>query len=341
MRAQDPGGRIEVAILDPVHAAGIERLRQTRTVADMSKEAGGGNALVHAEAIVVRTFQVTAPIMDRAPRLRLIVKHGAGVDNIDIPAATERGIAVANTPGMASSTAVAEGAVALMLAVLRQVPAMDKLVRDGRYDERWNCALGDLSNQRLGLVGFGRIARNVARICGSGFAMQVAAYDPFVSPEVMAECGVLHFDDPAMVAARSDVLSVHVPLGEQTRSLVGPEVLSSLPRHAIVINTSRGGTVNERALADALRSGALAGAGLDVFEVEPPDVSNPLFTLPNVVVSPHMAGVTEASMRGMSLDVAEVIEQVFAGAKPSTLLNEIAWPAERRSAPPASEGEIQ
>ena len=332
MTAKTEGPGMTVAVADPIHAAGLDRLRSGFDVAylpDLDHEAGI-EALTRAEAIVVRTFIVDPAAMDRAPKLRLIVKHGAGVDNIDIPSATDRGIAVVNTPGSASSAAVAEGAVTLMLAVLRRVPEMDRLVRDGRYGDRWTVSLGDLTGRRLGLVGFGRIARNVARTCGAGFGMEVAAYDPFVPAETISETGAQAFDDLEALAARSDVLSVHVPLSDRTRGVVGAKVLAALPRHAVVVNTSRGGTVDETALAEALRSGSIAGAGLDVFETEPPSPSDPLFALPNVVASPHMAGVTEGSLRGMSLDVAEVISEVAAGRKPATLLN-AAWPAQRKN----------
>lgn len=323
--------RMAIAVADPIHSAGLDRLRGSFDVAYLPNmdEVDHDAAIAGAEAVVVRTFVVDPRTMDRAPKLCLIVKHGAGVDNIDIPAATQRGIAVVNTPSSASSAAVAEGAVALMLAVLRRVPEMDRLVRDGRYGERWNVSLGDLNGRRLGLVGFGRIAQNVARMCGAGFGMEVAAYDPFILAETMLQKGVAPFDDLVALAARSDVLSVHVPFSENTRGVVGVEVLAALPCHAVVVNTSRGGIVDETALAEALRYGSIGGAGLDVFETEPPSTTESLFAFSNVVASPHMAGVTEGSLRGMSLDVAQVISEVAEGRKPDTLLN-AAWPANRK-----------
>jgi phosphoglycerate dehydrogenase-like enzyme len=258
--------------------------------------------------------------MAARPGLRLIAKHGSGVDNIDIPGATERGVLVANTPGGTNSTAVAEGAVTLMLAVLRRVRDMDALMRDDRFDQRWSIELGDLTGGSLGLLGFGQIARQVARICGAGFGMDVGAYDPFVSADAMKAAGVRKVEAlPELM--RNDVISIHVPFSEQTRHVVGAKELAAMSANAIIVNTARGGLIDEAALARALVEGRIRGAGIDVFEAEPPPRDNPLLGLPNVVLSPHVAGVTSGSMKGMAMAVADVVETVLAGKRPATLLN--------------------
>lgn len=306
-------------VLDPIHSAGIERLSAAFDVILPAAAPDDGR---HGSAIaaVVRTFPITGDWMDQRPGLRIIAKHGSGVDNIDIPAATARGILVANTPGGTNATAVAEGAVALMLAVQRRIRDMDALMREGQFDQRWSIELGDLTGGTLGLVGFGQIAKNVAKICGAGFSMAVRAYDPFVSAEQMLAAGVEKVDD-LLELMRSDVISVHVPLSEKTRNIIGARELAAMPASSIIVNTARGGLIDEYALAAALADRRIRGAGIDVFEAEPPPADNPLLHLPNIVLSPHMAGVTSGSMKGMALAVVDVVETVMKGGRPGTLLN--------------------
>jgi phosphoglycerate dehydrogenase-like enzyme len=308
-----------IYIQDPIHAAGVERLLAAGHEI-IPPEAGPNDPrLARASIYITRTTDLPAALMARAPKLRLIVKHGAGVDNIDIPAATARGIWVCNTPGGNNSTAVAEGAVTLMLAVLRRVRDMDDLVRSGRFSERWKIRLRDLTGAKVGLVGFGRIARVTAKICGAGFGAEVAAYDPMLPAADIEAAGVIPMDLAELMTR--DVISVHAPLTEGTRNLIGAAELARMPAHGVIVNTSRGGIIDEAALVAALKAGTIGGAGVDVFEVEPPPADHPLFSLPNVVLGPHMAGVTEASMRGMALAVAEVVETELAGGRPATLLN--------------------
>lgn len=324
-----PSGAMEaVLIADPIHAAGLERLGGRYDLLLPGSDPDDA-ALARVVALVVRTFGVTNALLERMPALRLVAKHGSGIDNIDVPAATRRGVLVASTPGGANSTAVAEGAVTLMLAVLRRVRDMDDLVRTGRFDERWRLQLGDLTGARLGLLGFGQIARVVARICGAGFGMEVAAHDPFVSREDMLAAGVSKVDDLLVLMSR-DVISLHVPLSAGTRNLIGERELAAMGPSAILVNTSRGGLVDEAALVRALGTGRIRGAGIDVFEHEPPPADHPLLKLRNVVFSPHMAGVTEGSMRAMALAVAEVVDAVMVGRRPDTLINPEALGGDRR-----------
>lgn len=299
-----------VFILDPIHPAGVERIGASH---ELLAEAA------QATVLVIRTSPLSEAKIAEIPALKLIVKHGAGVDNIPIPACTKRGIMVANTPGGNNSTAVAEGAVTLMLAVLRRVRNMDSVVREGRWDERWKTRLGDLTGANVGLVGFGRIARACARICGAGFGAQVSAYDPLISADAMAACGVTKANFAELL--NNDVISIHVPLTPDTQNLFGAQEFASMQQGAIIVNTSRGGIVNEAALYEALKSGTIAGAGIDVFEAEPPPSDHPLFALPNIVLSPHVAGVTEASMKAMALAVADVIDSMAANQPFATLLN--------------------
>jgi phosphoglycerate dehydrogenase-like enzyme len=308
-----------VFIQDPIHPAGVARLVAAGHHI-IAPEAGAQDPrLPQASIYITRTSDLPDALMARAPGLRLIVKHGAGVDNIDMAAATRRGIWVANTPGGNNSTAVAEGAVTLMLAVLRRVREMDELVRSGRFDERWKVRLGDLTGARVGFIGFGRIARAAAKICGAGFGCEIAAYDPMIPADELRALGAEPVDLAELLTR--DVISIHTPLTETTRNLIGAAELARMHSKAVIVNTSRGGIIDEAALVAALKANAIGGAGIDVLEHEPPPADHPLFALPNVVLSPHVAGVTEASMKGMAFAVAEVVETVLAGGRPATLLN--------------------
>jgi D-3-phosphoglycerate dehydrogenase / 2-oxoglutarate reductase len=316
--------KIAIVVADPIHAAGLARLRADYDVAYLPEIVGNDQrqtALAAGEAIVVRTFTVDDALMERMPKLRLVAKHGSGVDNIDIPTATVRGVLVANTPGGSNAAAVAEGTVTLMLAVLRQVFKMDELVRGGRFSERWSVSTGELGGATVGLVGFGQIARTVAKICANGFGASILCHDPFVTREEMARHGVTAIQDIGELAERSDILSVHVPLTSDTANIVDAAVIARMPSHAILINTSRGGTVDENALAEALTCGWIAAAGIDVFATEPPEPNNPLLGVENVILSPHVAGVTENSLKGMADDTANVVDCFFSGARPATALN--------------------
>jgi phosphoglycerate dehydrogenase-like enzyme len=308
-----------VYILDPIHPAGAARIGAAHDV--ITPEQGSSDPRIpDTTFLVIRTTELPEALIARMPKLKAIVKHGAGVDNIPIPFATGRGVMVANTPGGNNSTAVAEGAVALMLAVLRRVREMDAVVRENRWDERWKTRLSDLTEAKVGLIGFGRIARYTAKICGAGFGAEIAAYDPIVSHDDVRAAGATPMSLDELLGW-ADVISIHVPLTEGTRNLIGAQQLALMHPGAVIVNTSRGGIIDEAALADALREGRIGGAGIDVFEFEPPKPDNPLFTLPNIVLGPHVAGVTEASMKGMALHCADVIETIVAGAKPATLLN--------------------
>jgi D-3-phosphoglycerate dehydrogenase / 2-oxoglutarate reductase len=319
-----------VLLADPIHEVGRSRLARRFDVA--ARDASGddsAHAFESADCMVVRTFVVKGELMDRMPRLKLVLKHGAGVDNIDIPAATQRGILVGNTPGGNNATAVAEGSFALMLSVLRSTREMDRCVREDRYADRWKIQLRDLWGATLGLVGFGKIARVAARIA-QGFDMTVLAYDPFVGAEEMTTHGVRKAATLDELLGEADVVSLHVGLTDATAHLIDAGALSKMKRNAILINTSRGEVVDEKALVEALRERRIGGAGLDVLDPEPPARNNPLFELPGVVLSPHVAGVTEASMRDMALNVAKFVEDVADGRQPSTLLNPQLW-SDRKS----------
>lgn len=248
-----------------------------------------------AEAILSRMGRVSAAVMAAAPALRVIAKHGAGVDNIDLAAAAERGIPVLSVPG-GNAVSVAEHTMASVLAVTKQLPALDAGMRAGRWEKPG--FLGrEIAGLRMGLVGIGAIARATARMA-QGFGLRLSAYDPHAPEAVFAEAGVERVADLEALLASSDILSLHCPLTAETRNLLDARRLALLPQGAVVVNTARGGLIDELALLDAVRSGHLSGAALDSFAVEPPAADHPFFGEPRILLSPHVAGVTaEAGAR--------------------------------------------
>ena len=327
-----------VVVTDPIHEDGIanleascEVIRFDRTPDQAAREA----ALARADALVIRSYPVNAALVAGAPRLRAVGKHGAGVDNVEIPALTEAGIPLANTPGGSNATAVSEGAVALMLAVLRRIPEIHEAVRHNDFDVRFKFRAGDLWQRTVGIIGIGNIGTHVARICGAGFNMRVIAFDPYLTAEQIAARGAEKVETLKELLQTSDVVSVHTPLTKETHWSIGPEQFAQMKPTAILVNTSRGPTVDPKALYEALASNRIRGAGIDVFDPEPPVPGTPLLDLPNVVLSPHNAGLTEESTRQMAIMTGNVAMQILAGTKPETILNDEVW-ERRRTGEPAS-----
>ena len=261
---------------------------------------------IGASAILSRQGPVTAAAMDAAPGLRIIARHGVGVDDVDLVEASRRGILVTRGPG-SNTRAVAERTLAMILALAKDLPGLSASVAGGG----WRGAatqVRDIHGLRLGLVGCGGIGQAVARLA-LAFGMEVSAW----SRSGRVTPGVTPAPDLGTLLDTSDVLSLHVPLLPATRHLIGAAELARLPRGAIVINTSRGGLIEEAALLAVLESGHVAAAGLDVFEQEPPAPDAPLRRHPRVIATPHVAGVTEGSLAAMGLMAAECIAAVLQG----------------------------
>lgn len=269
------------------------------------------------DAVVVRVADLDADAFDRADRLRVVAKHGAGIDNVDVEAATERGIAVCNTPGV-NARSVAEHAVALLLGVHRNLRPADAHVRNGGWD-RSAYAGHELTGDTLGLLGFGSIARETAGLA-LGMGLNVLAYAPSLSEE-KAPDGVVSVESPLTLFRRADAVSVHVPLTPKTRCSISREELDALGSDGVLVNTSRGPVVDEVALAAALERGALGGAGLDVFEDEPPGEDHPLYGRDDVLLTPHVGGVTDAALERMSRRAAANVRTVYEGGLPASTVN--------------------
>jgi D-3-phosphoglycerate dehydrogenase len=327
-----------VYVPHPVHERGLALLAEhSEVLVGFGRDAVAlENVLGSVQGLLVRNGPITAAHIAGAPALRVIARHGIGVDNIAVDSATAHGVIVANTP-QANVRSVAEHVFALLLAVTRRLPAADHAVRTGRFADRDELVGGELGGRQLGVIGMGRIGTRVARIAAHGFGMRVVGFDPVLDPDVVRTRGAEPAADLQDLLRESDVVTVHVPLTPVTRGLIGAAELAVMPSHAIVIHTARGGVVDEEALIARLRDGGIAGAGVDVFADEPPDQRCGYLPLPNVVLSPHTAAHTVQAMERMASGAAEAIVAVLQGGVPDAVVNKevLAAPGPSRGARPA------
>jgi D-3-phosphoglycerate dehydrogenase len=307
---------VRVLIREPIADAGVELLRRHFEV-DLDGDSDLAETIDRYDGIVIRSAtRLTADLIERAERLKVIGRAGVGVDNVDVAAATRRGIVVANAP---ESTVVsaAEQTIGLMVALARNIPQAHAALKEGRWErERWGGV--ELAGKTLGLVGFGRIGRQVGRRA-AGLGMHVVAYDPFVGDERFRELGAERVDSLEDVLAAADVVSLHAPLTEETETLIGKEAISRMKAGARLVNAARGGLVDEVALAAAIRSGKLAGAALDVFSAEP--YSGELLELDQVVVTPHLAASTDEAQDRAGVIVAEQVVAALEGGLVTNAIN--------------------
>jgi D-3-phosphoglycerate dehydrogenase len=276
------------------------------------------DAIGEADAVLVRsTTRITRDSLAKADRLRAIGRAGVGVDTIDVEAATEMGIPVLTAPG-GNTVSAAELTMALLLAVARRVPAADRSMKAGEWDRKSFTGV-ELNHKTLGLVGAGRIGGEVAKRARA-FGMHVIVFDPYLTPERARGLEVLTgtLDE---VLAKADVLSVHVPLTENTAGLIGAAQLARMKKGAILLNVARGGVVNEEALLDALSSGHLGGAALDVFEAEPLPKDHPFRALPNVVLTPHLGASTAEAQVNVAVEIAEAVRGALIDGDVSRAVN--------------------
>lgn len=283
--------------LQPLHDAGIVIEKKTRLTAEKLRD-----ALRDCEGLVVRSeTKVSADLMDSAKRLRVIGRAGVGVDNIDVAAATARGIVVMNAPD-GNTITTAEHTMALLVALARNVPQANSSVKSSKW-ERKKFIGAELQGKTLGIVGLGRIGRAVASRARA-FGMKIVAHDPFIATDQARE---LEIESATIdeVLARADFLTVHTPLTNETRGIIGTEAFAKMKSGARVINCARGGLIDESALYEAIMSGKIAGAALDVFAQEPPPADHPLLALDEVIVTPHLGASTTEAQEGVAFTVAE------------------------------------
>ncbi|WP_320536672.1 NAD(P)-dependent oxidoreductase [Pseudarthrobacter sp. IC2-21] len=268
--------------------------------------------LARADAAIVRAaYRVDRELLDRMPALKVIARTGVGTDLVDVAEANRRGIPVVITPG-SNTASVAEGVFAHLLALVKKLPTLTSIVRDGRWEERSGVAVGDLEGFTLGIVGYGRIGRRVARIA-EAFDLKVLAFDPFADVPAGIRCETVE-----ELLGRSNFITLHVPLTPENRNLLNAERLALLPAGALLINCSRGGLVDLDAAHQALLSGQLGGLGLDVYDPEPP-AHHAIFDHANVVLTPHLMGFTRQGMAHTVRDAAKGAVDVLAGRSPAAV----------------------
>ncbi len=308
----DPAGR---AVLD----------REARViVCDEESEAPFVKVAADADGILFRVRpRCTESLMAACTKLRVVGRHGVGLDTVDIPAATKLGVAVVHAPG-SNAQSVAEHALMLMLVCAKRTLKVD---RDTRKAD-WNARRGgnvELAGKTVGIVGVGNIGRKVAAFTAA-LGMRVLGYDKYVPADELRRRGVEPVDSLETLLPQVDFLTCHTPLTDETRGMINERSLGLMKKGAVYVNTSRGPVQQERALFEALTRGQLAAAGIDVFEEEPSSADNPLFNLENVVVSAHVAGVTREATARASVQVVSEMLRVLRGEKPDVLVNPEVWP---------------
>lgn len=273
-----------------------------------------------ADALIVMYEEITAEIMDAMADCRIVSRTGIGVDNVDIEAATERGIMVTNVPDYCIDE-VSSHTMALLLALQRNVVLYDRRTDAGDWDVAAGPAMHRTSDRTLGLVAFGKTAQEVGRKAAA-FGMDVLAWDPYLDDDEIAEAGATPVDDLDDMLTRSDALSVHTPLNEETRGMIGSDEFELLQDDAVVLNVARGGIIDEEALAAALDAGEIAGAGIDVLTEEPPASDHPLVGRDDVVLTPHAAWNSVESMEELRRKAAGNVRAALSDEEPTYLVND-------------------
>ncbi len=305
-----------VLVREEIADAGVRLLRE-RFEVDVDSDSDLAETIGDYDAIIIRSAtKLTGDLIERADRLKVIGRAGVGIDNVDVDAATRRGIVVANAP---ESTVVsaAEHTVGLLVALARNIPQAHAALKQGRWERKAYGGI-ELADKTLGVQGFGRIGQQVARRA-SGLGMRVVAYDPFVAPERFRELGVDRVESPEDVYAAADFVTLHLPLTPETRGSIDKEVFAQMRDGVYLVNAARGELVDEDALLDALKSGKVAGAALDVFSAEP--YSGPLVDLDNVVVTPHLAASTEEAQDRAGMIIAEQVAAALEGGLVTNAVN--------------------
>lgn len=324
-----------------MHESGMAKLRaagELRMASSLQPEVLH-REIAAADALVIRTAgTIDAALMDHAPRLRVIGRHGVGYDQVDVPAATARGIQVVYTPG-ANTQSVCEHVFAMLIALSKQFPAQSRALVEGRYNDRTKLVGRDIAGKTLGIIGFGRIGKRVGQTAHLGFGMKVLYTDIIPMPaeaEARAAATRVTLDE---LLSQADYITVHTPLDASTRRLIDRKTLAQMKPGVVLLNTCRGPVCDEAAVAEALEAGHLFGYGADVFDVEPPPADHPLIgrTDLNTLLTPHSAAQTRESLIRMANEVADDVIGVLTGRPPANPVNDpadVAAARERLGKPP-------
>lgn len=312
-----------VLIVGRIHKAGLAVLEKggaTYEMLDPPTEAQTVTKTAGADAILVRTAPISAATIAAGNRLKVVSRHGVGYDNIDVAAASRRGIPV-TVVGDVNAVPVSEHTLMLMLALAKRTVVYDKATRENRWNIRDSFGGTELSGKTLLLLGFGRIGREVARRA-LAFDMRILAFDPYVTAEQAKAAGAQRAPDLKAALPQADFVSVHMPLTEETRGMLGADAIEEMKPTACIICTARGGIVDEAALCKALAVGRIRGAGLDVYLVEPPPADDPLYRLDSVVLSPHCAALTEeCAIRMAEISAQNCLDAVAGKLRPELIVN--------------------
>ena len=311
----------KVLVSDPISREGIDRLTDAGYAVDERTELSQDeliDVIGEYDAIIVRSgTEMTADVIAAAEKLQIIGRAGVGVDNIDIDAATEKGIIVANAPE-GNTVAAAEHAVSLMLSLARNIPKANAALKQGRWAKSENVGV-EVDGKTLGVFGLGRIGGEVARR-GNALGMDVVAHDPFVSQNRADDLGVALVEQDELLGT-ADFVSVHTPLNDETHHMISDDELAAMGDHVRLVHASRGGVVDESAVAEAVEDDVIAGAAFDVFEQEPPEPDNPLLSVEDVIVTPHLGASTESAQLNVAETIVQQVIDVLEGGSASTALN--------------------
>lgn len=311
---------MKVLVADAINEKGIENLKEAaEVVVDTTITPEElANTIHEYEGIIVRSrTKLTKKVIDKADNLKIIARAGVGVDNIDLNAATEKGIMVVNSPESTSIT-VAEHTMGLLLSLARKSAIADKSVKEGKWEKKKFMGV-ELRNKTLGVIGMGRIGSQVVNRC-KAFEMDAVAYDPYLPEEVAAQMGV-ELTDLETVLKKADFITIHVPLTPETKHLISTKEFEIMKDTAFIANCARGGIIDEDALYEALSNDKIGGAALDVYEEEPPAKDCKLFELDNIVLTPHIAASTKEAQRDAAIIVADEIIDLINGGTPQNVLN--------------------
>jgi len=312
----------KVVVTELIDKPGLDILKSEAEVVYLPQLPGRTltDEIGEAHAVAVRVAKIGRDLLEQAKNLLIIAKHGVGYDNIDVETATQKRIVVVNTPE-ANAESVAEHNLGLMLSLAKKLCTSDRVLREDRLERREDYIGTELKDKKLGLIGLGRIGSELARKCRIAFNMNIISYDPYVPKEKADRLGYTKVEKLGDVLQEADYVVICVPLTKETTNLIGSRELGLMKTHAFLVNSSRGGIVDEAALYDHLMKGKIAGAAMDVFLQEPPLPDHPLLSLDNFVATPHIAGMTVEAMTRMAITVAEEILRVFRGERPKYPVN--------------------
>ena len=304
----------KILIIQPIHADGIKLLEENSDyefeIVENTEKEFLKSKIKDCDGISIRTAKLPGEVIEGSTKLKIISRHGVGYDNIDLESAKKNNITIAIT-ATANAVAVAEHVMFMLLNISKKGNMYDETVKSGKFNDRNKLPKTlELWNKNMLIAGFGRIGQALIKRC-HGFEMKVFVYDPFVSKEIIEKHGGIKVDSLEEASKNMDAISLHVPLNEKTKNIINYDLLKNMKKNCIIINAARGGVINEIDLDKALNENLILGAGLDVFEIEPPDPDNPLLKNNKVFLSPHTAAFTEECMTRMGIETIQNIIDFF------------------------------